>query len=878
MISSKTFKELFYKRIYLLSFFIPCILMLAICILRKVYPFGNNTLLIWDCNGQYIDYFAYFKSIFFDNNNLFYTFAKNMGGDMVGLSAYYLMSPLNLIFLLFSNENLPVALFLIIILKISLCGFTFNYYLNKIYSKNWKSLIFSTTYAFIGYNAAYFWDVMWLDGVILLPLVALGINKIIKKENPYLYLISLALSIIFNYYIGFMICLFSLIYFSYNLILLTDNKIKLKSFKTVFLKYILFSLGSIGLASFWLIPTVFSLVGGKSSFENLLSFKANYKFIDIFTKFFTTTINIEQLGDGLPNIFCGMFIIMLVMLYFLNSKRTLKERIILGSVISIFLMCFHVNTFNLIWHGCNVPTCFPYRYSFIFSFILISIAYKEFIEFDFKEQKKSLIFNAIIFLSLSIIVFRNDYAFIDFKAIYLDVFIFILSLLILYVLFKYEKLKVLMLSLLILFQTVDLSLNMFYSIKRLQQGYSSKMSDYVDYISNVKPVIDKVKNDDTSFYRMEKTFQRVINDSMQFNYNGLTHFSSCEKTFVKSFVGNMGYHKGPNFSYYGAGATTLSDSFLGVKYLLSKEKINKPYKKIFEKNDISIYKNDLALPIAFCVENNNLNSVTYENDIFKFQNSIFKSTLLNNYGDILSPVDVIDKSIENLNCEKNDKFFRYDKVDKSKDSFINYKLRVKNTDNNYAWVDIQWAHNSKIFVNDKYLDEYTSFFGPYAIHLGNFKPNDIISLKVKLSNDYLEIKDPYVYSENIEVLKSYCNKLQKQACNLEKISSSHLKGNVNASYDNQVLLFTIPYEKGWKVTVDGCPVKAFKIFDALTGIEISKGEHVVEMKYIPSGFIVGSIISFGTVILLVLYWLFSRRIIKCHLHLRLLSFFVRKDL
>lgn len=203
--------------IYTLSFLIPTFLLLIICILTKVYPFGNNTLALWDCKGQYIDFLSYFKTIFTDNNNFLYTFSKGMGGDMVGLSAYYLLSPLNLILFFFPNQYLPVALLLIIVVKIGLCGLTFNYFINKLNIFDWKSLIFSTSYALIGYNMAYFWDIMWIDGVILLPLIALGINIILKSNKPHLYVISLFAALMTNYYIGFMLCIFSAIYFVYSL-------------------------------------------------------------------------------------------------------------------------------------------------------------------------------------------------------------------------------------------------------------------------------------------------------------------------------------------------------------------------------------------------------------------------------------------------------------------------------------------------------------------------------------------------------------------------------------------------------------------------------------------------------------------------------------
>ena len=182
--------------IYTSAFFIPLVLVLIACAFNKVFPFGDNSLLISDCDGQYVDYLAYYKTLFKSNNNLFYTFSKSLGGDMVGLSAYYLLSPINLILLLFKNEYLPIAILIIVLVKIGLCGLSFNFLLNNAYGYNISSIIFSTSYALMAYNAAYFWDIMWIDGVILLPIIIYGIDKIFYQSNKLIYIMSLSLALI----------------------------------------------------------------------------------------------------------------------------------------------------------------------------------------------------------------------------------------------------------------------------------------------------------------------------------------------------------------------------------------------------------------------------------------------------------------------------------------------------------------------------------------------------------------------------------------------------------------------------------------------------------------------------------------------------------
>ncbi|MGG7099062.1 YfhO family protein [Clostridium sardiniense] len=204
--------------IYLLSFLIPIIIMLIVYAISKIYPFGDKTLLFRDLRGQYVSYFSAFRNALLGDGSLLYSFTKEIGGNMFGLTAYYMMSPFNIILLLFPREMITEAILVITLLKIGLSGLTLSIFLKKSFKDfGYFSIIFSSAYALMAYNTMYQSNIMWLDGVILLPLVLLGINNIINKKRILLYIFTLALSIITNFYIGFIICIFSVIYFIYNI-------------------------------------------------------------------------------------------------------------------------------------------------------------------------------------------------------------------------------------------------------------------------------------------------------------------------------------------------------------------------------------------------------------------------------------------------------------------------------------------------------------------------------------------------------------------------------------------------------------------------------------------------------------------------------------
>ena len=362
--------------LYMLAFFIPLSILIGIFIILKVYPFGENNYLPVDAYGQYIAFLQYFKEIFLGNESIFYSLSKSLGGGMYGLFAYYLMSPYNFITLLFSKGNIPFAFEIIMVLKTATCGVTFMYYLNRRKKAKLSNLIFSTMYSLSAYVITYGFNIMWLDSVILLPLVIAGIEDIIKHKRFLLYTISLILTLITNYYMGFMICVFSAIYFIYFLLMG-----KIKPVKNVSNKIILFAFCSICavlITGIILIPVFVELQNGRAEFTlSKLDFEKNFELTNLISKFFTNSFNIDEIqNEAMPPLFCGVFANLLVMLYFLNNKIKLKEKILSLIVLAIFIVSFYINGLNVLWTIGNQPAWYKYRYAFMFTFMYILMARK----------------------------------------------------------------------------------------------------------------------------------------------------------------------------------------------------------------------------------------------------------------------------------------------------------------------------------------------------------------------------------------------------------------------------------------------------------------------------------------------------------------------
>lgn len=824
--------------IFLLSFLIPVMVLIFVCIFQKIYPFGDNTIMTGDITYQFIDYLAYFKTIFFTNNDFSYTFSKTIGGDMVGFSSYYLSSPFNLIMLLFPNNLLPLALLIMIIMKCGLCGLSFNYMITKLYGTRYQSLIFSTSYALMGYTIVYYQLFAYFDNLMLLPLIVLGIHKIMdnpKKKS--LYLISLCASIFINYYIGWMLCIFSVLYFAYQIILTTESIHQIKNKIRIIKSFLISSIIAGGLTACSLIPSLLSLRGEKNSFH--LGFYRTFRFIDLFSRFYTNSFK-GNISSCLPNIYCGVLIIFLFLVFLLNKKISKKERIS-SFLFIVFLMCnFYVNTLNIVWHGFNQPIGFPYRYSFLLSFLMILFSYKGFINRNNESLLKGWLLILISYISYSIYILVRGSEVIGFKEIIIDG-IYLVIIILIVELFSLQKMNTrLFILLLFLLQLSDLSFN---AVDSFQYFSFASMKEYQNYLNEIGDVIDTIKEEDDGFYRIEKYFRRSHNDAMQFNYNGLTHYSSSEKKENISFMGKLGFRDNGNWSFYNSGSTSFIDSLFGVKYVISQfDTISKPYNNYLNINKYSIYKNQNALPFLFASGPDIVHVSYNEDNLFEIQNNIADS-INNKTNHIYVPTQKANVNLSNLNVKEEDDILTYSKINKEVESYVEYQIPITSDNSLNVYFSAPSLQNVTIYLNNEEIGNYFDKYKWDIMDLGSFSIGDVVSIKIVNHENDLKISNSYFYYEDYNSICNWYQEVSKNKCELNKITSSHLIGTAEVNPGYEYLVLSIPYDKGWKLYIDGKKVETIKAVNILLAAKVSEGTHQIELVFIPEGKYLGTIIT-----------------------------------
>lgn len=658
------------NKVFFVAFAIPAILTYVAYAIFGLYPFGGQSVLCLDLNGQYVYYFEAIRDAFWGDGSIFYNWARNLSGGYMGVIGYYLASPFTLIVVLLPERFMIWSLLIMQLCKLGCAGVTFSYYLQK--SKGVgqiHSLIFSTMYAMMAYAVIQLIDPMWLDGLVFLPLIILGIEYLVDDGRRLNYIIPLAIMCVANFYIGYMICIFVALYFFFYLFFGTDQKgRKPLDFVKSFVRIAYSSIIALACAAFMLLPVYNALRLGKFDFtdpdytfrfqsfplsENLLS-DANANplltllldLLDMFPQFLPAqydSVNVQ----GKPEIYCGLLTVVLLPLFYMNSEIPRWKKSGYTLFIFTLLACMMVVPIDMWWHGGQSPNWLPFRYSFVLSFLFLTMGATAFAHRR-ALKGKHLLGSLITMIVLIAVVAGMNFDQMARGAVWISAGFALLYLIFLYFLCvsratKNKKGLGVLISLLLIAATgAEATYNAVDSMRDIDEevAYSTRAS-YLNFIQNGRAATDAMEEYDSGFYRSEKTFFRCVNDNAAFGIKGISHSSSVMNSRILTFLETLGYSTKSYYSRYD-GNTPLADSLLGIKYVMDRgdavdeKRLNSTYEPVLyydyvNENDanktITIYQNPNALSIGYMVDEDTEKIDHLGNDNpFNSQN-IFLSTM-----------------------------------------------------------------------------------------------------------------------------------------------------------------------------------------------------------------------------------------------------------
>ena len=308
------------KSKYFIGTILTIILYLIYLAIAKIAPFGENSILKSDLYKQYAEFLAYYKDVLTGKGSLFMSWNMGMGNNFYTTFAYYLVSPLNLLVVFFSKENINTFVIITTLLKLILIYNSMIAFLEyRFKNKRRSAILFALAYTFSTYTIQYLFHIMWLDAIYMLPLMCIGVEKYLKDNKISTFIIISALNMLFNYYLGFITILFSGIYFIVRLI--EQENITLKSKITKFTVFVIGCMISFGISMILFLPSFMQVKGTMKLQNRLLEIHKN-EFLNYFNIIFNNHNQELEQQSGL--IFSSTLTLILLPLYFTNKNINKK--------------------------------------------------------------------------------------------------------------------------------------------------------------------------------------------------------------------------------------------------------------------------------------------------------------------------------------------------------------------------------------------------------------------------------------------------------------------------------------------------------------------------------------------------------------------------
>lgn len=852
----------------LVAFILPIIIMTCYYIGRRVYPFGNSSLLTVDMGQQYIDFYSYFRQTLLGHpGQFFYSFNKAIGGDMFGEFSYYLMSPFNFVLLLFPKTMLDVAVAIMTLLKYGCASLTMAYYLRRRQLQGMWPTIWGQAFALSGWMLANQLNLMWFDVVIWLPLVADGAERLVETKRPWRFIFWLFVAIVTNYYIAYMLILFICGYFGYSLV---RHHLPLRANMGAFIRFAASGLLSAGLSAIMLLPTLFQLSQSKGTFTvTKFVWRFEYDPVKLLGKFFAGSFDFSQMPSGQPNIFVGSLALIGFVLYFFLAKIPWRERLYAAGWTVFLALSLMVEPLDLFWHGLQFPVWYPYRFSFVVCFWFIILAAQALAHLPHGINWWQMVLSMAWSASLTIYVWihLDNYTYLTSTQVLLTFLVTVGAIILLSLRddHHHPTASIFFLGLMI----IDMASNAVFTLNQL--SYVSH-SDYHTYTEAVRSGVDRLAQKGASQNdRIGKTVLRAKGDAMQVGYMGTDEFTSLQPKAYPKFYGLIGQSAGDNFVAYTDG-TMITDSLLDIKYWLDPRQASdttnaflpqvasrpdlQRYTSLGHTRDLNLYQNDNALGLGFAASDQILHTKLYSDSPMLNQETILNDLTDSGYRSLFTRAKLHGPKVRggSMNSETGS----VKKSNMAKTTTVTYTFTAKTTDPYYLQIPSIFTDNLvSLTQNGNTVPLYDTFRDAQLLNVTPSEPNKKQTLTFTLNKGPADFNFLPLYRLDAAGVTADLTQLKQSPWHITARSDRSIAGTISITKNKQLLMTTIPQAPGWRVTVDGKQVTPKKALDFFIAVPLTRGHHAIKLVYTPPYLKAGTLVSAVSLVLLGSWWWFA---------------------
>ena len=884
------------RKLLALSFALPTSVVLIALLIGEHWPVGDKQILAHDMWHQYYPFFVSFRNKLLSGGSLQYTWDIGMGTGYFPLFTYYLASPMNLLCVLVPEAYLREYFSLMVAVKIGLAGFAFTHYLGAVYRREDRTAdgFFGLLYALCAFVSGYYWNIMWLDAFALLPLLIAGTVLLLRDGKYRLYLGALVFSLWCNYYLSVFCCIFvALCFFGYCICRPNGFRGFLRRLARISLCTVI----GIGLVAVILLPTLNALqntYSAGSEVPKLLALNivkdakgTTVEGQSVLQLFFTQTLPGVLKGmkevlsglltattptkmEGLPNIFCGFSVVVLASFYLCCEKISLSEKLIHLALLFFLSLSFIFRILDFVWHGFHFPNMLPYRFSFLFSFVLLSMAYRAYCHLDsFKFRHLAVIIP--ICLGIILCGFGQD---LSILRMIISASILLICLLAFY-LFRVDRTsKSVATLLLMLLFLAEASASFARGVGVVDL---TTRSTYPEDHEAVQAMLDLAETrDDELFWRTEMTATQTLNDGALNGYSGLSVFTSSANVQFNRMSRSFGFASWPASNrYIYTQSSPFTNTMCGVKYLIARDGKHLDTDNttlVDSSGDVLLLEHDGYIAPGFMteialgefrVESNIYNPIREQEEMFRLATGLEDDLYTHlTHSELSAPEG----------C----------KLYASGTSGTQYSY---STDGAAGTVDLCVSF---VVPRDGLVCATTKSNGNYKLYvsrngtrtltrdikvrsfmaIGTFSAGDVITMTYPVESGKSGTISVDLVQQNNATFRAGMRKLSQSPWELTEFSDTHLLGTVNAQQDG--LFYTsIPYEPGWRAWVDGVEVNLAPNYDpqdesplltdAMIAFPVASGTHEVELRYRTPMLKEGAIISLVGLLGLALLVILTRK-------------------
>lgn len=846
----------------ILSFLLPGLLVAFYFAIRGAFPFGSSSVLTVDLGQQYIDFFAYLRQTLLGNpGQLFYAFNKGLGGDMFGVFAYYLLSPFNLLVVLFPADLLDVAVFVIMILKISTAGLTMGWYAKRHAITGLMIPTFGLAYALSGWMLANSFNLMWLDAAILLPLIIQSLETLLNGGRVFAYIGWLTAAFIVNFYTGYMIAIFLVLYTGYWL---GSHAVSWRQTAHAGMRFVWASILAGMNSAVVLLPTWFQLAQSKGTYTvKTIQWRFEYAPDRLLSKMLPGSFNFDQMPSGYPNFYIGALGFVLAILFFISRHQTWRQKMAAALVTAFLVLSCMFEPLDLMWHGFQFPVWYPYRFTFILCFWLLSLGISTLQKHQSALSFRTLVILLIVFglIDGDVALHLNHYNFLTIGHLIFGIG----TLLLVLVWLSLDHRRPFWFGFAIVL--VDMSGSLILTLNQL--AYLDHHA-YHDYAAALIQGARTINQTDNGFFRIGKTTIRTRNDPMTGNYRGADQFNSLLEPATPQFFGQIGQPEDDGSVAYTNG-TLITDSLLGIKYFLTpthtcaalpdagQRPDLKWYQQLRQVGPWQVLKSPFAQQLGFAADKALLNQQLYSDTPHANQSFILQTALGKNTTPYFTALPLPSPTltgVRRITTSTNPTFAKSG----SGPHTVTYQFQPQTGKTYVLTLGSHFAnHLVTLKQNGKTVTLPESFNDTITVNVTPANAAEIQTLTFQLNKKEAWFENIGLYQAHTEQLIQDLTQLQTGGWHVTHVTATTLAANITIHKQNQMLQTTIPTAPGWQVKVNGQPVKPKTSLGIFMALPLKPGHYHITMRYRPPLLGWGSLITIAGVLLTFCWWLVTSR-------------------